>query len=267
MLFTLLQGVETLLQLKWQLNLDVMLIVQQRMVAHHYILQLKDTLVIRELITLGANVNARREPDGSAPIHVAAERGSVSVLEEMIRLNLPITQKTSDGSTALHVAAYFGQTAMIRRLIDRGLLVEDMAKLNTPLLSAVKGGNSAAVRALLERGAHVDTRVGDWTPLLWALSHGHDIAAILVDYNASIKSEGYWGTFILLSPFLFFSLLLALAGYRPIHFAVKFKNDRIVKMLIEHGANLEARANWNKSHSGSVHSSFWFLLLVLTSIP
>jgi len=60
------------------------------------------------------------EADRVAALRIAAERGRLEVIDQLIAASTPVDGVDRDGSTALHAAAYSGRSDSVRRLLARG---------------------------------------------------------------------------------------------------------------------------------------------------
>ena len=126
----------------------------------------------------------------------------------------------------LYVAAQHGWVKVLRVLVDFG------AEINfanddtdgTALFAASAGGHYPAVHFLLEEGADPCIRsVHDESPLDKAAKQGDEkVVEALLSNGAPVDGVG------------------ADTGYSPIHFA---GTGRVVDLLVEAGADIEARAN------------------------
>lgn len=91
------------------------------------------------------------------------------------------------------VAAARGMLPFVRELLARGADVqaEDLDNW-TALLNAAKSGHTDVVRLLIDHGADIDHRdMGGWTSLMWSAYYGHtEIARILLDKGADIFAHG-----------------------------------------------------------------------------
>lgn len=67
----------------------------------------------------GSLTEATTEADRVAALRIAAERGHLSVIDELLAAGTPIEGVDRDGSTALHAAAYCGRADGVRHLIER----------------------------------------------------------------------------------------------------------------------------------------------------
>lgn len=60
------------------------------------------------------------EPDRVAALRIAAERGRLSVIDQLLAASTPVDGVDRDGSTALHEAALCGRADSVRHLLARG---------------------------------------------------------------------------------------------------------------------------------------------------
>ena len=95
----------------------------------------------------------------------------------------------------------------------------------SPLGAASRGGHSEAVRVLLEHGA--DPEIQDeegMTPLKWASRDGYvDVVSLLLKYDAEIEDYPY---------------------YSALHFASIWERVAVVRVLLENGADVNARGDY-----------------------
>ncbi len=68
------------------------------------------------LLSQGALINAT-DQTGQTALHWAAVRGSLPVIETLLRNNADYELKDNRGYTATHVAAQYGQTAALYHLV------------------------------------------------------------------------------------------------------------------------------------------------------
>jgi ankyrin repeat protein len=113
----------------------------------------------------------------------------------------------------------------------------------TPLLFAARQGNVAATRALLDGGASIDTPSGGekTTPLVLAIANGHyDVARVLVEHGADVNKVNIMG----LAPlYALVDVQWAQHQWSPEPVVEQENTNYLVlmKMLIDHGADLNAR--------------------------
>ena len=157
-------------------------------------------------------------PDGDYPLHVAAERGHVVVVAELLRHGASPEALNGAGRTPLQVALLTGKTEVARLLVNKGATADPQSLLallvtagisdrdalafvvargadvnsadaagDRPLHRAVTQGQLLLVKRLIALGAEVNlTNAQGLTPLALAQAGGQrDIAALLATYGAS----------------------------------------------------------------------------------
>jgi ankyrin repeat protein len=129
-------------------------------------------------------------------------------------------------STLLHYAALNGDLELVKKLVKQGMdfdAKDDIGR--TPLSYAAQGGKTEIVAWLLKKGADVNTVSQDGkTPLLWAVSTGNlkTVEALLekgANPNIAV-ADGSKNT--------------------PLHYAVMHPSPEIAKLLLNHGAAIDA---------------------------
>lgn len=149
--------------------------------------------IVQELIRRGANVNLDDVDCWSALIS-AAKEGHLDVVDELLENDAYIEHRDMGGWTALTWACYKGRTEVAK------LLLEHDANPNTtgqqysvyPVIWASGRGHSNVVKLLLEHGAKVNCsdKYGT-TPLIWASRRGHyDCVMHLLENGADVDQEG-----------------------------------------------------------------------------
>ena len=136
-----------------------------------------------------------RNADGLSPVLYALYNGKQELVEPLLDTNPPldvfdaaavgrtrgleelldgepelVTAWSPDGFTALHLAAFFGQDETAKILVERGAVVNLVARNAnihvTPLHSAAAGSHPEIVKLLLEHGADPNAaQDGGFTPL------------------------------------------------------------------------------------------------------
>lgn len=142
--------------------------------------------VLEELLRAGAPANAP-DQDGWLPLHAAATRGNVRAIEALAPLAENIDAGGPGRFTALHSAAANGHADSLRALLEHGATL-DVRDDNgwTPLHNAAVNGHAGVVRLLLERGADVNARLAyEWAALHLTAQEGHEEAAeVLLELGA-----------------------------------------------------------------------------------
>jgi ankyrin repeat protein len=96
----------------------------------------------------------RINPDGQAPLFIAAGNGALPMMEALLARGARIGLQNSDGRTPLHWAAWNNQPQAVSFLLAHGADPQqaDHTK-NTALMLAAQHGSTAAARALLAGSA------------------------------------------------------------------------------------------------------------------
>ena len=241
-------------------------------------LHLAATLGKKELVTLliahQANVD-KHDHHGCSPLYYAVAEGHTEIVQCLLSHNASVKEARGGGWTALQIAAAHGYTEVV------ALLLASKADVNerghnawTPLQSAVEWGQKEAVELLLANKADVNARTErDFTSLHMAASPGYspagwpkgsylEIAKLLVANGADVNATDRFGHSPLhlvldyarqnLNRTNMVQLLLAnkadpnaaTASRRtPLEEAVNVGDLEMVKLLLAHGANLDAPSN------------------------
>ena len=136
--------------------------------------------LVRDLITLGANVNWQDEDNyGWTPLHWAAWNGRVEVVRMLIGAGADVNLKDNDGWAPLHRAARLGNVEIAQMLIDAkaDLNVQDKWE-QTPLHRAARSWNVEIVRMLIDAGARKDIR-DEWGRLPYDLAQTRQLKNLL----------------------------------------------------------------------------------------
>ncbi len=231
------------------------------------------------LLRAGADVNAANDL-GVTPLWAACENGSAALVQRLLDGGADPNARLLSGETPLMTAARVGAADVAGRLLAAGADVEATGgRGQTALMWAVSQRHPAVVEALLAYGAAVDARSDVWTemvkttpepwnpeyvteipqggytPLLFAARVG-DLASatLLVAAGADVDDQPPYGTSATVVAAhsghrAVAELLLrqgadpnaADAGYTALHAAVLHKDAALVRALLDHGADPEAR--------------------------
>jgi len=120
------------------------------------------------------------EPDGTTPLHRAAQRNDLGTAERLVRTGANVNAANRYGVTPLSLACVNGNAPMIEMLLKAGADANStLPEGETALMTAANTGNVAALRALLAHGATVNATESSkgQTALMWAVNKGHTAAA------------------------------------------------------------------------------------------
>ncbi|KYN04118.1 hypothetical protein ALC62_04883 [Cyphomyrmex costatus] len=164
-----------------------------------------------------------RDENGSTALILAATKGKIHFVRELINHGADVNAEDADNWTALLCAAKEGHTEICLELLEHGANLEhrDMGGW-TALMWATYKGKSATVTMLLGRGADVNAH-GNFhiSSLVWAAGRGYiDIVKDLIAHGAKVNVGDKYGTTALI-------------------WASRKGNIEIVDNLLKAGANVD----------------------------
>jgi uncharacterized protein len=229
--------------------------------------------IIEALLKAGADPNVA-SPEGETPLMLAARSGVAPAVKALIAHGADVNAKEGwKGQTALMWAAAEGHVATVQALVAAGADVQARSKGGlTAFLFAVREGQVGTVRALLASGAKVnDTLIGGDpgrapaaggaavspakegpSALMLAVSNAHfELAAMLLDAGAdpNFAPQGW-------------TALHELSWVRKPGQGSNSPSPpgsgemdslEIVRRLVAHGANLNARASGRRKETVMTH--------------
>ncbi|XP_060036944.1 ankyrin repeat and SOCS box protein 2 isoform X1 [Erinaceus europaeus] len=214
------------------------------------------------LVAGGAKVEAKNAY-GITPLFVAAQSGQLEALRFLAKQGADINTQASDSASALYEACKNEHEEVVEFLLAQGA---DANRANKdgllPLHVASKRGNCRIVQTLLPVTSRTRVRRSGISPLHLAAERNHDavLEALLgarFDVNAPLAPERARLYEDRRSSALFFAVansnaraaeLLLRAGARPdgdvispLLVALRHGRPRLVRLLLRHGADLDAR--------------------------
>jgi len=223
------------------------------------------TDVAEILIKGGAKVDG-----DSPPVFAAAGKGNLDLVRLLLKngANPSAFSSQHAGCCGLHIAAEKNYVDVVRALLEAGVEVNirsEKQKL-TPLISAACCGSLDAVKVLIEAGADVDAQSSTGnTALMLAIDRGKiDVATTLIDSGANLEIKGQKGWTALHNAAsggdkgyreVAEALLKANASVdalsetmlTPLHEAAGKSLTDLVRLLVDHGANVNARDKFNNT--------------------
>ena len=167
-----------------------------------------------------------RKPE-AVPLYYAAMLGFRDLAKHLIAKHPEyINAKGGSEVTPMHVAARQGHADVLSLLLDRGADVDVRGDSDvTPLYRASRFGKQEAGQVLLDCGADINAGGNECqTPLSGALFKGRfEFARVLIQRGAKINFHN------------------KSTGKTPLHLAAERASTQAVRLLLEHGADVNAR--------------------------
>jgi ankyrin repeat protein len=199
--------------------------------------------VAQVLLDAKADPNLRND-DMETPLTIAAKKGSRSLVALLLTHGAdpnaaktlrsgygknPIEQGRKMFGTPLHIAAARGDAEMVALLLTNRADVKALSIYDeTPLQAAAACGKADVVELMLKAGANPDARSDSdaGTPLHLAISNGsQDVVEKLLAHGANPNATAKFGRL----------------GVTPLMLAAGSGNDGVVSSLIQHKANVNQK--------------------------
>ncbi|PQE25311.1 hypothetical protein CJF30_00000012 [Rutstroemia sp. NJR-2017a BBW] len=223
--------------------------------------------IIKLFLTEGCDINQATKV--GTVLHVAANRGKKKLVKILLDLGADVNVTGGYFGSSLEAAASGSQLEMIEYLMSQGAVftsTED-SMYGNPLQAAVYAGNMEIVKLFLSAGVSVNTLGGRYGNPLQAAVHGRnpsiELVRLLIDHGADFSATGgEYGNVLQAAaaasslrfgekPHIIPTIRLLLqlgidvnmkGGYHggALHAATHAGNEEVVKLLLDHGAVINA---------------------------
>ena len=233
--------------------------------ALHIAAQENHPEVAEVLIDAGADIEVKHN-NGRSPLFQASEFGNLRVLKVLVKAGAEVCVADNEGDTCLTLAAYFGHTETVRYLV--GLPEVDVNHSEednfTALHFAAQENHPEVVKVLIDAGADIEVKgVNEESPVLLASQEGAlDVVKVLVKAGAEVCVTDNDGDTCLMHAVRFGHTETARAllcmpevdvnqsadnTWTALHTAVFKKHSSVVQVLIDAGADIEAKDEEGRS--------------------
>ncbi|MDR1305082.1 MAG: ankyrin repeat domain-containing protein [Verrucomicrobiales bacterium] len=201
----------------------------------------------------GVNVNARDNLK-QTPLMLAAANGQAAVIKRLVELGADTSLKDKDNYTALEVAVDGNQAAGVAALLECGVKPSVGSSQHAASLAyAAWLGNCEMVAALLNHGADPNIIGGRATPLREAMNERYVEAAILLLEHGA--DPALLGNRADQSP--------AWTRNPPLIDGAYCNNVKLVQMLLDRGADINARSVDRRGTLPLINAAYWNALDVM----
>ena len=179
------------------------------------------------VILVAATGSELEAQSGDLRLLGAVMRQDAEAVSTLVEQQVDLDATQADGATALHWAVYLDDLDVARRLILAGA---DAAASNdhgvTPLSLACTNANAAVVRALLAAGADANAAVASGENVLMTCARTGNVDAVeaLLAAGARVDAKEFS------------------ERQSALMWAVAQRHTAVVRVLIEHGADVQARS-------------------------
>jgi ankyrin repeat protein len=196
--------------------------------ALHHAVRLRNRRLIRLFLNRGASVNIQGH-DGQTVLHFLSEICIRDILQIFVGRSMTLIILDNGGMNPLHLAAQNGNYAFLQMFAqDVALWYTRTANENMdyPIhLAALGGYVNIVVLFLREMDADVQNALGRTVLFNAAVKGSENLVRLLLQRGASVNGSQQ-----------------SRDGVTPLHAAISCKSNKVVKLLLEHHADMNVRA-------------------------
>lgn len=155
----------------------------------HWAAMFGDTMVIRQLLQRGSDVDVKWTRESATPLHFAAIRGDKDVVKTLLDNGANIEARDVEDMSVLDAAIYSNKSEIVKQLIDLGAnLTTENPSGRTSLHIAAERGNKDIINLLIDNGMDVNAKDQEGrSPLNVAIEfYEADTVQQLVDRGAQV---------------------------------------------------------------------------------
>ena len=179
--------------------------------------------VVNALIKAGADIEVR-DKEGRTPLLFAFDEGEIKIAQMLIENGADVNAESDSGWSVLMEASLRDQPELVEMLISEGANVNALSYHNHSALNgAVRREKLENARILIASGADVNWKYDGYTPLCEAARRNNYLLIKLLLENNADPEIGETSR-----------------GEKPLFMGSSEKDPRIVDLLIQHGASVDA---------------------------
>ncbi|XP_070541191.1 poly [ADP-ribose] polymerase tankyrase-2-like [Ptychodera flava] len=207
-----------------------------------------DLETCQQILTKGQHLVNCRDVEGrhSTPLHFAAGYNRVAVVEYLLQNGADVHAKDKGGLVPLHNACSYGHYEVTELLVKHGAVVNvaDLWKF-TPLHEAAAKGKYEICKLLLKHGADANKKNRDGNTPLDLVKEGDQDVQDLLRGDAALLDAAKKGCLArvqkLVSPENINCRDSQGRNSTPLHLAAGYNNVEVAELLLENGADVNAR--------------------------